>query len=64
MIMTSKKRKAKAERLLAEAYASLAHTEYNLSGSLSTKPLCAFRAALHLLDLDINHYLPSECPKI
>jgi len=53
-------KKQKIEALLASAYISLAHTEYNLSGSLSTQPLLDFREALKLLNLDINRFLPSE----
>ncbi len=56
----AKSKKQIAEKLLAEAYISLAHTEYNLSGSLFTEPLIAFRKAIKLLDMDINKYLPSE----
>lgn len=55
---------AQAAKLFAEAYASLAHTEYNLTGSLNGPDLVAFRKALRLLKIDINPHLPSECPKI
>jgi hypothetical protein len=60
----AKTKKEKAEALFAEAYISLAHIEYNLSGSVDTEPLIAFRKALYLMEMDINKYLPSEHGRI
>lgn len=59
-----KKPEQKVAELFAKAYASLANTEYNLTGHLEGDDLVAFRKALRLLKIDINPYLPSECPRV
>ncbi len=60
----AKTKKEKAEAFFADAYISLAHTEYNCSGHVNTKPLIAFREALRLMEMDINKYLPPEHGRI